>query len=114
MVVSTLVVMQIGSNFPPKDCKKVNDERACLSLGKKKGDCTKNSFNLKNQLKQLKKENARHKRTIASLKSDPSDQPEETADNKDIEQDTDDSFGGKKSKKWLIGLSEVLFLSYIT
>ena len=50
-----------------------------------------------NQIDQLKKANAQHKRTIASLKKEP---PKETsqAETPDIEADAGDSFGGKAKK----------------
>ena len=51
---------------------------------------------VENQLNQLKKANAQHKRTIASLKKDAND--ENAADNGDIE-DAGNSFGDKAKKK---------------
>ena len=89
------------------DRKKVNDERSRLGLGKKnkggrKGSKGGNSTpasadpKVENQLNQLKKANAQHKRTIASLKKDAND--ENAADDGDIE-DAGNSFGGKAKKK---------------
>ena len=87
------------------DRKKVNDERSRLGLGKKnKGKGQKSGKGgavtdpkVENQINQLKKANAKHKRTIASLKKDTNDD-EENADAKDIEADAGDSFGGKAKK----------------
>ena len=87
------------------DRKIVNDERSRLGLGKKnKGKGQKSGKGgavtdpkVENQINQLKKANAKHKRTIASLKKDTNDD-EENADAKDIEADAGDSFGGKAKK----------------
>ena len=50
-----------------------------------------------NQIDQLKKANAQHKRTIASLKKDPpKDNPD--AETHDVEADAGNSFGGKAKK----------------
>ena len=66
--------------------------------GSKGGNSTPASADPKveNQLNQLKKANAMHKRTIASLKMDAND--ENAADDGDIE-DAGNSFGGKAKKK---------------
>ena len=86
-------------NYSPGDRKKVNDERARLGLGKNKRrqDKPKGRTPSSNQIEALKKANAQHKRTIASLKKDP---PKETsqAEVNDIETDAGDSFGGKAKK----------------
>jgi len=85
------------TQLSPEDRRRVNDERA--RLGKGKSRRTKQGApNLQNQLTQLKKANAKHKRTIAGLKTDPAVKTDSTHD-KDIEQDAGDAFGGKKSKK---------------
>ena len=87
------------------DRKKVNDERARLGLGRNKNrGGRKNASNsstakaISNQFKQLKEANAKHKRTIASLKKeDPED--ESTNKDKDIEMDdAGNAFGGKTKK----------------
>ena len=79
--------------------KKVNDERARLGLGKKRRAAKKGGANATttNQIDQLKKANAQHKRTIASLKKDTSQ--EISTEPPDVEDDAGNSFGGKATKK---------------
>ena len=85
------------------DHKKVNNERARLGLGRngRKGNrktpsTSRNSKAAQNQIKQLKEANAKHKRTIASLKKDSDN--ESVKDDGDIEIDAGDAFGGKAKK----------------
>ena len=85
------------------DRKKVNDERARLGLGRNNKKRSHKTFSsshnpkaVSNQLKQLKEANAKHKRTIASLKKDPNNESAE--DDADIEMDAGDAFGGKAKK----------------
>ena len=92
-------------NLSPDDRKKVNDERSRLGLGKNKNK-NKNynkgsSSNAANTIKQLKAANEKHKRTIAGLKKETSDDgPSSPADDSmDIEGDAGDAFGGKAAKK---------------
>ena len=86
------------------DQKKVNDERSRLGLGKNKNRKRSNkrsSSNAENTIKQLKAANALHKRTIASLKMETTDNSESSpsGDTPDIEGDPSDAFGGKSKKK---------------
>ena len=90
----------------PTDRKKVNDERARLGLGRNKKqsrsynrqDPKKGKYenNVSNQLTQLKAANAKHKRTIAGLKSSSSE-TETPPIEEDIE-DAGNAFGGKTKK----------------
>ena len=84
--------------FSPAERKKVNDERVRLNLGKnRRFDKNKSNSTSSNQIDQLKKQNAQHKRTIASLKKDP---PKDSThvEVPDIEDDAGNSFGGKAKK----------------
>ena len=87
------------------NCKKVNNELACLGLGRKVAKvwkpCDKivaenkrDEHNLKNQLIQLKKANVQHKCTIASLKCKLESQVQDVN-----MEDAGDAFGGKSKKK---------------
>ena len=84
--------------YSPADRKKVNDECARLGLGKnRRSDKNKSCSTSSNQIDQLKKANAQHKRTIASLKKDPPKDPSQV-EMPDIEDDAGNSFGGKAKK----------------
>ena len=98
--------------------KKINEKRAWLGLTrnsrrkgsdfrpqrKRKRDKSNNSLN---QLNQLKAANAKHKRTIAGLKSTGYEATYTQNDEVDVE-DAGDYFGGKtkkyKQKSWYLGL----------
>jgi len=85
------------------DKKLVNDERARLGLGRNKkskqsraraGRPSATSSNQMNQLAQLKKANAKHKRTIAGLQTGAT-----TTISEDVDmEDASDAFGGKSKK----------------
>ena len=85
--------------YSPADRKKVNDERARLGLGKNKRTAKGRGgkSGTTNQIDQLKKANAQHKRTIASLKKETSQ--ETPTEPPDVEDDAGNSFGGKATKK---------------
>ena len=88
----------------PDDRKKVNDERSRLGLGKNKNknkrSPTNRDANIDNTIKQLKAANALHKRKIASLKKESSDEKDSSnEDMPDIEADAGNAFGGKSKKK---------------
>ena len=86
------------------DKKIVNDERARLGLGRNKktnprskaraGRPSATSSNQMNQLAQLKKANAKHKRTIAGLQTGATTTVSEDVDM----EDASDAFGGKSKK----------------
>ena len=86
----------------PFNRKKVNDERSRLGLVNKhkgrRGVQVRNSSQsypkADNQINQLEKEHANHKRTIASLKKH-TDREDTNTEAEDIESDTGNSFGGK-------------------
>ena len=79
-------------------------KRSRLGLGKNKNRKRSNkgsSSNAENTIKQLKAANALHKRTIASLKKETTDNSESSpsGDTPDIEGDSSDAFRGKSKKK---------------
>jgi len=96
-----------------EDRKKVNDERSRLGLGARnqggrgtggrgrgrgRGQSRFGDPRAQNQLTQLKKANAQHKRTIAGLKSEASGSETPDATPMDIEEDAGNAFGGKSKK----------------